>query len=84
MEITFKQGDITHRGTVTTFEKDNEFQYFFNLGESLQFTIRLSDDGYWESDNPDIDPQIVMYAGDAIENMEDLADVLTELDSLRN
>lgn len=84
MEIRFKQGDTLHQGTVTTIEKDSEFQYLLNLDGKLHFTIRLSDDGYWETDTPGINPHIVMNAGDAIENMEDLNDVLTQLDSLRN
>ena len=83
MEITFNQGDTTHRGKVITIEKDKEFQYFLNLGENLQFTIHLSDDGYWESDNHSVDPLMVMLAGDAIENMEDFSDVISELNKIR-
>ena len=83
MEIKFKQGNITHHGTVTTIEKDNEFQYSIDLRQRLQFTIHLSDDGYWESDNLAINPELVTLAGDTVENMEDLEDVLTLLEQLR-
>lgn len=84
MQISFKQGTTIHRGSVTTIEKNNEFFYTFKLQGILQFSIHLSDDGYWESDNPSTDPLLVMMAGDAIESMEDLSDVLLELDVLRN
>ena len=83
MEITINQGKTTHHGTVTTIEANNEFQYLLDLGENLRFTIHLSDDGYWETEDPTIDPLLVMAAGDCIENMEDLSDVLSELDTLR-
>lgn len=81
--IQFKTGGLSYSGTITTIVLEKEFQYLINLGKNLQFTIHLSDDGYWESDNPDIDPQMIMSAGDFIENMEDLNDVLAELDFLR-
>lgn len=84
MEITFKQGNKTHRGTVTTIEKNNEFHYTLNLLHQPLFTIHINDDGYWETDNPSIDPELVMYTGNAIENMEDLEDVLIELDTLKS
>ena len=79
MEITFKQGDITHQGKVIIIEKDYEFQYFIDLGRELKFTIRLSDEGNWVSDNPSIDPLLVLHAGETIENRDDLSDVLTAL-----
>jgi hypothetical protein len=83
IKISINQGNITHHGTLTTVEKDNEFQNLVNLGEDLQFYIRLSDDGYWETENTTIDPLLVMAAGESIENMEDLSDILSELNTLR-
>ncbi len=84
MEISFKHNDAKLQGSVTTIEKNNEFFYTLNLRGIPPFTIHLSNDGYWESDNSATEPLLVMLAGDAIENMEDLADVLMELDSIRN
>lgn len=75
-------GEQTYTGTITTIDEEKEIQYFINLDHNLQFTIHLSDEGFWESDNPDLDPLIVSTAGDYIENMEDLIDVLTKLDPL--
>ena len=75
-------GEQTYTGTITTIDEEKEIQYFINLDQNLQFTIHLSDEGFWESDNSDMDPLIVSTAGDYIENMEDLIDVLTELDPL--
>ncbi len=82
MDITFKIGDLSFSGKATTIEKDREFQYLLDLGSNLQFTLHLNDEGYWESDNLDIDPEIVMYAGDAIENLEDFEDIFMQLDCL--
>ncbi len=82
-EISLKFNSIKYCGKVTTIEKHNEFQYLLNLQGMQSFTIHLSDDGYWESDNLTIDPLLIMHAGEAIENMEDFTDVLMELDSIR-
>jgi hypothetical protein len=84
MEISLKLGATTLHGKVTTTEKENEFLYTFNLDGIPLFTIHLSDDGCWVSDNSATDPLLVMLAGDAIENMEDFTDVLMELDSIRD
>jgi hypothetical protein len=72
MDIQFKIGDLQYKGTVTTVPKETETQYFLDLGESLKFTIR-HEDGCWETDNPDIEPEVVSAAGDAVEGM-DLSD----------
>ena len=64
MEIKFKQGSNIYHGKVVTIEKDKEFQYFIDLGRELKFTIRLSDEGNWVSDNPSIDPLLVLHAGE--------------------
>lgn len=84
MEISFKHNTTTLHGTVITIEKNNEFFYTLNLHGIPQFTIHLSDDGYWQSVNLNTDPTLVTLAGEAIENMEDFADVLMELDSIRD
>ena len=80
--IQFTIGEHTYTGTITTIDEEKEVQYFINLGQNLQFTIHISEDSCWESNNPAIDPLIVRTAGDYIENMEDLSDVLTKLDPL--
>jgi hypothetical protein len=84
MEISFKHNGISQHGKVTTIEKGNEFFFTLDLHGIPQFTIHLSDEGYWESDNSAIDPLLVMLAGETIENMEDFTDVLIELDSIRD
>jgi hypothetical protein len=84
MNMSFKTANQRYTGKATTIEKENEFQYLLDLGGNMQFTIYLNDEGNWETNNPDIDPEIVMYAGDAVENMEGYEDVLRELDVLRN
>jgi hypothetical protein len=83
MDIQFKIGETKHIGLVSTIENDREFQYLVKLAGIPAFTIYLSEDGNWESDNKEIDPAIVLAAGERIENMEDLNDVLAELDQLR-
>jgi hypothetical protein len=82
--IEIKTINQSFKGSITTIEKEDEFRYFIDLGESLQFTLQLDDHGNWKSNNPFIDPAMVSAAGDFIENMEDFADVLSELDTLRN
>lgn len=72
MNISFKIGEITHGGIVTAVPKATETQYFLELGGSLPFTIRLSEEGIWETDNPEIDPELVQAAGNQVECMEDL------------
>ena len=84
MEISFTHNATRLHGSVTTNEKNNEFFYTLILNGISPFTIHLSDEGHWQSDDITIDPMLVMLAGDAIENMEDLSDVLFELDTLRN
>lgn len=81
--IQITAGQRTYSGTITTIAIENEFQYLINLVENLQFTLHISDEGCWESDNQSLDPEIVRHAGETIENMEDLSDVLEELDKLR-
>lgn len=71
MNINFKIGELTYNGTVTSVPKETETQFFLDLGESLQFIIRPSE-GFWETDNPYIDPAIVQAAGQQVECMEDL------------
>lgn len=66
MDIQFKQGDLTYKGTAITVPKEQETQYFIDLGESLQFTIRPGKAG-WDTDNPDIESHIVEGAGEAVE-----------------
>jgi hypothetical protein len=73
MNISFKLGEITYRGIVSAVPKATETQYFLELGGSEPFTIRLSEDGLWEADNAEIDPELVSAAGNQIECMEDLA-----------
>ena len=80
--IQFTIGEHPYTGTISTIDEKKEIQYFINLGQNLQFTIHISDDAICESNNPAIDPLIVRAAGDYIENMEDLTDVLTELNPL--
>lgn len=83
MDLSFKIGEQKYSGTATAIEKEKEFEYAVDIGGNLQFTIHLDDNGYWKSDHFGIDPELVMHAGEAIENMEDLSDVLTGLDSLK-
>lgn len=73
MNISFKVGEITYGGVVTPVPKATETQYFLELGGSEAFTIRLTEDGIWETDNPEIDPELVSAAGNQVECMEDLA-----------
>ncbi len=82
--IQFIIGSTSYTGTITTVEKENEFQYVVTLNNTPPFTIHLSDDGYWMSNTPNTDPLIILAIGDFIENMEDLGDVLSELNTLRN
>ncbi len=84
IKISISQGNSTYLGTVTTIELDNEFRYFIDLGESLQFTLHLNENVIWKSNNPFVDQEMVSSAGDFIEGMEDFTDVLSELDILRN
>ncbi len=72
MNISFKIGEITYGGIVTAIPKATETHYFLELGGSLPFTIRLSEDGNWETDNLEIDPELVSAAGNQVECMEDL------------
>ena len=73
MNTSFKVGDRTFGGIVTAVPRALETHYFFELGDSPPFTIRLNDDGVWESDNSEIDPELVNSAGEQIESMEDLS-----------
>ncbi len=72
MNISFKLGEINYGGIVTTVPKVTETQYFLELGGSPSFTIRLNEDGVWETDNAEIDPALVTAAGNQVESMEDL------------
>ena len=72
MNISFKLGEITYGGIVTAVPKVTETQYFLELSGSPSFTIRLSDDGIWETDNAEIDPELVSAAGYQVECLEDL------------
>jgi hypothetical protein len=69
MNIQFKDGDLAYKGTATTVPKEQETQYFIDLGESLQFTIRVGENG-WETDNPDIEEHIVEGAAAAVEDAD--------------
>lgn len=74
MHIQFNIGDLEYKGTVTTVPKETETQYFLDLGESLQFTLRLDDAGCWATDNPDVEAEIVEAAGDQVERMDGMED----------
>ncbi len=73
MNISFKLGEITYGGIVTAVPRAMETHYFLELGDSPSFTIRLNDEGVWDTDNPEIDPELVSAAGNHVESMEDLA-----------
>ena len=68
-----------YHGDIAMIDKETETQYHLNLGKSLQFTAAINEDGIWESDNKDVDPDLVAAAGDYIESMEDFQDVLAML-----
>lgn len=68
-----------YHGDIAMIDKGVETQYHLNLGHSLQFTAAINEDGIWESDNKEVDPDLVAAAGDYIESMEDFQDVLAML-----
>ncbi|MEO8172014.1 MAG: hypothetical protein ABI581_02985 [Sediminibacterium sp.] len=70
MYIEFKLGDISYKGTVSTVQKEHGTEYFFDLGERLQFTIRHCGHTAWETDNPDIEFELVQAAGEQVEKIE--------------
>lgn len=68
-----------YHGDIAMIDNGSETQYHLNLGKNLAFTAVINEDGHWETDNKEVDPDLVAAAGDYIENMEDLQDVLAML-----
>jgi hypothetical protein len=71
-----------YHGDIVMIDKETQTQYQLNLGNSLQFTAAINEDGIWETDNTEIDPDLVAAAGNYIENLEGFEDVLGELNNL--
>jgi hypothetical protein len=82
--IHFQVDQKSYTGSITTLELEREFSYFIDLGESLQFTISLDENGDWKSTNPFIEAAIIRSVGDFIERMEDFKDVISVLNILKN
>lgn len=68
-----------YHGDIAMIDKGTETQYQMNLGQNCQFVASVNDDGIWETDNPEVDPDLVAAAGDYIERMEDFQDILALL-----
>ena len=68
-----------YHGEIAMVDKGTEMQFNWKLGNGLQFTSSINDDGIWEADNKEVDPDLVSAAGNYIENIEDFQDVLTYL-----
>jgi hypothetical protein len=82
--IHFQVDQKSYTGSITTLEQEREFSYFIDLGESLQFTISLDENGDWKSTNSFIEAAIIRAAGDFVESMEDFKDVISVLNILKN
>lgn len=68
-----------YHGDIAMIDKGTETQYQLDLGNNIRFTAAINDDGIWETDNSEVDPDLVAAAGNFIENMEDFQDILALL-----